>query len=131
MKNQRFFTWQICASAQIRRIGQEWSINMTHNIYLYILVMAGTTYLIRMLPLVLSKKEITSRYIKSFLYYVPYACLAAMTFPAILYSTASIYSGIAGLVAAVIAAYKGKSLLTVALFACAAVFAAERILSFL
>lgn len=102
---------------------------MTHNIWLYILVMAGVTYLIRMLPLVLSKKEITNRYIKSFLYYVPYACLAAMTFPAILHATASIWSGLAGLAAAVIAAYKEKSLLTVALFACAAVFVAERILS--
>lgn len=102
---------------------------MTHNIYLYIFVMAVVTYLIRMLPLVLSKKEITNVYIKSFLYYVPYACLAAMTFPAILYSTASIYSGLAGLVVAVIAAYKEKSLLTVALFACAAVFVAERILA--
>ena len=59
---------------------------MAHNVYLYILVMAGVTYLIRMLPLALSKKEITSNYIKSFLYYVPYACLAAMTFPAILHS---------------------------------------------
>lgn len=103
---------------------------MTHNIYLYILVMAGVTYLIRMLPLVLSKKEITNRYIKSFLYYVPYACLAAMTFPAILYSTASIRSALAGLIVAVIAAYKGRSLLTVALFACAAVFIVERILAF-
>ena len=62
---------------------------MTHNIYLYIFVMAAVTYLIRMLPLALSKKEITNQYIKSFLYYVPYACLAAMTFPAILYSPAS------------------------------------------
>lgn len=104
---------------------------MTHNIYLYILVMAGVTYLIRMLPLALSKKEITNIYIKSFLYYVPYACLAAMTFPAILYSTASIYSALAGLLVAIIAAYREKSLLTVALFACAAVFIAERILSFL
>lgn len=101
---------------------------MTHNIYLYILVMAGVTYLIRMFPLVLSKKEITNKYIKSFLYYVPYACLAAMTFPSILYSTASIYSALAGLIVAIIAAYRGKSLLTVALFACAAVFIAERIL---
>lgn len=100
---------------------------MTRNIYIYIFVMAGVTYLIRMLPLVLSKKEITNRYVKSFLYYVPYACLSAMTFPAILYSTASIYSGIAGLAAAVIAAYRGKSLLTVALFACAVVFVVERI----
>ncbi len=103
---------------------------MTHNIYLYILVMAGVTYLIRMLPLALSKKEITNNYIKSFLYYVPYACLAAMTFPAILYSTASIYSALAGLLIAVITAYKNKSLLIVALAACAAVFLVERILPF-
>ena len=101
---------------------------MTHNIYLYILVMAGVTYLIRMLPLALSKKEITNIYIKSFLYYVPYACLATMTFPAILYATASIYSALAGLVVAIIAAYRGRSLLTVALLACAAVFIAERLL---
>lgn len=104
---------------------------MAHNVYLYILVMAGVTYLIRMLPLALSKKEITNNYIKSFLYYVPYACLAAMTFPAILYSTANIYSALVGLITAVIAAYKGKSLLVVALAACAAVFIAERILAFL
>ena len=57
---------------------------MNHNIYLYILVMAGVTYLIRMLPLALMKKEITNPFFLSFLYYVPYACLAAMTFPAIL-----------------------------------------------
>ena len=56
---------------------------MNHNIYIYIFVMAAVTYLIRMLPLVLFKKEITSPFVKSFLYYVPYACLAAMTFPAI------------------------------------------------
>lgn len=105
---------------------------MAHNVYLYILVMAGVTYLIRMLPLALSKKEITNNYIKSFLYYVPYACLAAMTFPAILKdSTANIYSALMGFITAVITAYKGKSLLVVALAACAAVFIAERILAFL
>ncbi len=104
---------------------------MAHNVYLYIFVMAGVTYLIRMLPLALSKKEITNNYIKSFLYYVPYACLAAMTFPAILDSTASIYSSLVGLITAVVTAYKGKSLLIVALAACAAVFIAERILPFL
>ena len=60
---------------------------MKPNVYLYILVMAGVTYLIRMLPLVLFKREITSPFVKSFLYYVPYACLAAMTFPAILTAT--------------------------------------------
>ena len=92
---------------------------MSHNIYIYILVMAAVTYLIRMLPLALSRKEITSPFIRSFLYYVPYASLAAMTFPAILFATDS-----------VISAYKEKSLLTVALFACAAVFIVERILEF-
>ena len=101
---------------------------MRGNVYIYILVMAGVTYLIRMLPLALSKKEITSRFLKSFLYYVPYACLAAMTFPAILSSTASIVSAAAGFAAALVAAYKEKSLLQVALFACAAVFIVERLM---
>ena len=105
---------------------------MNHNIYIYIFVMAAVTYLIRMLPLVLFKKEITSPFVKSFLYYVPYACLAAMTFPAILTATAGgILSGLAGLIVALIAAYKEKSLLTVALFACAAVFVTERIMEFM
>ena len=105
---------------------------MKPNIYIYILVMAGVTYLIRMLPLVLFKKEITSPYIKSFLYYVPYACLAAMTFPAILTATsAGIISGAAALIVALIVAYKEKSLLTVAVCACAAVFIAERIMEFI
>ena len=67
---------------------------MSHNIYIYILVMAAVTYLIRMLPLALSRKEITSPFIRSFLYYVPYACLAAMTFPAILTATQSMWSGL-------------------------------------
>lgn len=101
---------------------------MSHNIYLYIAVMAVTTYLIRMLPLVFTKKEITSPYIKSFLYYVPYACLAAMTFPAILHETASTISAAVGFAAALWSAYREKSLLTVALYACAAVFITERIL---
>ncbi len=103
---------------------------MNHNIYLYILVMAAVTYLIRMLPLALSRKEITSPFIRSFLYYVPYACLAAMTFPAILSATESVISAAVGFAAALLAAYREKSLLTVALFACAAVFIVERILQF-
>ena len=103
-----------------------------NNVYIYILVMAGVTYLIRMLPLVLFKKEITSPFIKSFLYYVHYACLAAMTFPAILTATsAGIISGAAALIVALIVAYKEKSLLTVAVCACAAVFIAERIMEFI
>ena len=104
---------------------------MKTDVYVYILVMAGVTYLIRMLPLVLAKKEITNPFVKSFLYYVPYACLAAMTFPAILTATSSVISGAVGFGIALIVAYKEKSLLTVALCACAAVFIAERLLVFL
>lgn len=104
---------------------------MSNNVYIYILVMAVTTYLIRMLPLVLTRNEIKNPFIRSFLYYVPYACLAAMTFPAILTSTASIISAVIGFAVALIAAYMEKSLLTVALLACAAVFIVERIMAFL
>ena len=71
------------------------------NIYLYILSMALTTYLIRMLQLALFKKEITSNFVKSFLFYVPYACLACMTFPAILSSTTYFISGLVGLIVAI------------------------------
>ncbi len=101
---------------------------MKGNVYIYILVMAVVTYLIRMIPLVAWKKEIKSPFVKSFLYYVPYACLAGMTFPAILTSTSSVISGAVGFAAALIAAYKEKSLVTVALVACAAVFIVERFL---
>lgn len=100
------------------------------SIYVYILVMALTTYLIRMLPLTVFRKPIKSRFVKSFLHYVPYACLTAMTFPAILYDTTYLLSGAAALAVAVFLAYRGKSLLTVSVASCAAVFAAERILAF-
>lgn len=102
-----------------------------NNVYVYILVMAVVTYLIRMMPLALAKKEITSPFIKSFLFYVPYACLAAMTFPAILSATESVFSAAAGFLVALLASYKEKSLVTVALLACAAVFVVERIQVFL
>ena len=103
---------------------------MRGNMVLYILVMAGVTYLIRMLPLVLSRKELTNPFIRSFLYYVPYACLAAMTFPSILFSTAGLISGLVGFAVALVTAYLEKSLVTVALCACLAVFITERILMF-
>ena len=98
------------------------------SIYIYILAMALTTYLIRMLPMTVFRKPIKSRFVKSFLHYVPYACLTAMIFPAILYDTTYIFSGIAALLVAVILAFRGKSLLTVSLASCAAVFACEGIL---
>lgn len=99
------------------------------SIYLYIFTMALTTYLIRALPLTIFRKPIRSRFLRSFLYYVPYCCLTAMTFPAILSSTASIISGAAALVTAVFLAYRGKSLIVVALSSSAAVLLAEWVLS--
>ena len=99
------------------------------SIYVYIFAMALTTYLIRVLPLTIFRKPIRSRFLRSFLHYVPYACLAAMTFPAILSSTASILSGAAALIVAVILAYKGKSLIVVALSSSAAVLAVEFLMS--
>ena len=81
---------------------------MNHNIYIYIFVMAAVTYLIRMLPLTLIRKEIKSTYIKSFLYYVPYVTLAAMTFPAILSATANIWSALAGFIHRRISGLPGK-----------------------
>ena len=100
------------------------------SIYAYILTMAVTTYLIRVLPLTVFRKSIKSRFVKSFLHYVPYACLTAMTFPAIIYDTTYILSGIAALLVAVVLAFRGKSLLTVALASCVTVFVTERILYF-
>ena len=87
-----------------------------------IAVMALVTYLVRMLPMVLFRKKITNVRVKSFLYYVPYAVLSAMTFPAIFSSTGTYPSAIAGCGIAVFLAYKGKGLLTVAVGAAAAVF---------
>ena len=100
------------------------------NIYVYIFTMALTTYLIRVLPLTLFRKPIRSRFLRSFLHYVPYACLTAMTFPAILSSTASIISGAAALIVAILLAYRGKSLIVVAVSSSAAVLIAEWILKF-
>jgi len=100
------------------------------NLYLYIFTMALTTYLIRALPLTIFRKPIQSRFLRSFLHYVPCVCLTVMTFPAILTSTATILSGAAALAVGVILAYRGKSLLTVALAASAAVLITERILAF-
>lgn len=92
------------------------------SIYLYIAAMALTTYLIRMLPLTIFRKPIKSRFLRSFLYYVPYACLTAMTFPTILTSAGTLAAGIGALAVAVVLAYFGKSLVVVALSSSAAVF---------
>lgn len=101
---------------------------MTTRILCYIAVMAGTTYLIRALPMLLVRGKIKSRFVQSFLYYVPYAVLAAMTVPAIFESTASVVSAVAGFCVAMVLAYCGAGLLPVALAACGAVFCAEWLL---
>lgn len=103
----------------------------TGRLLLYILVMAGTTYLVRMLPMVLCKRKIQNRFVLSFLQYVPYAVLGAMTFPAILYSTSGLWSALAGLLVAALLAWFQRDLLTVALSACGTVFVVEWIMRIL
>ncbi len=98
---------------------------MTHNVYVYILVMAVVTYLIRVLPLTLIRRPIRNRWLLSFLYYVPYVTLAVMTFPAILDATQSVWSGLAALLLALFLAWRGGSLPKVALAACVLVFLLE------
>ena len=104
-------------------------MNETLLFFVYLFVTAGVTYLIRMLPLVFCRKEITNRYVKSFLYYIPYTVLTAMTFPSIFYSTGSVISATVGTLVAVVLAYFKRGLLTVAIGATVSVFATELIIS--
>ena len=98
---------------------------MSNNIYIYIFVMAGVTYLIRLLPLTFIRREIKNTFIRSFLYYVPYVTLSVMTFPAILYATENLWSALAALIAAIFVAWKGDSLIKVSAAACITVFLVE------
>ena len=106
----------------------------TYN-YMYVLVavavMAIVTYIPRMLPLTFMRRKIQNRFIRSFLYYVPYAVLGAMTFPDVLYATGSLWTALAGLIVAVLMAWRGRSLLTVAVGACLAVAAAQGVMMLL
>lgn len=90
------------------------------TMFLYIAVMAGVTYLIRMIPFTIFRKKIKSRFLQSVLYYIPYAVLSAMTFPAIFYSTDNTVTAVVGTVIAIILAYFKLPLTVVALAACAA-----------
>jgi len=96
--------------------------------FLYLLVAAGITYLIRMLPLVLIKKKITNRIVLSFLHYIPYTVLAVMTVPAIFSSTSYVISAAFGFLVAIFLSLGKKSLLTVAAFSSLTVFVTEWIL---
>ena len=102
---------------------------MSWRIFLpYLAVMAVVTYLIRMLPMTLFRRPIRSRFMQGFLTYIPYAVLGAMTFPDVMYSTGDMRTAAVGVVVAVVLAWRGKSLLTVSLAACAAVAAAQGVL---
>lgn len=100
------------------------------NFIIYLLVMAGVTYLVRMLPLVLVRGKIENKYISSFLYYIPYAVLTVMSVPGILYSTGHIVSAAVGTAVALIFAYRKKSLIVVASLAVLAVLAVEIVIYF-
>ena len=98
---------------------------MEHNIYIYMLIMAGVTYLIRVLPLTVIRKEIKSTFIRSFLYYVPYVTLSVMTFPAIIQATQNPIAAAIAFVAAILLAWFGRSLFQVSVIACIVVFVSE------
>lgn len=98
---------------------------MTHNIYIYIGIMAAVTYAIRVLPLTLIRKQIRNRFLRSFLYYVPYVTLAVMTFPAILDATQSPVAGAVALITGIVAAWCGVGLFPVSVSCCVVVFILE------
>ncbi|MBQ5633861.1 MAG: AzlD domain-containing protein [Clostridia bacterium] len=102
---------------------------MPRNVYIYIFGMALVTYLIRVLPLTLIRKEIKNVTVRSFLYYVPYVTLAVMTFPAILEATQSPISAAVALIAAIVMAWVGKGLFAVAVTSSVVVFVIELIMS--
>ena len=106
-------------------------MNETLRFFLYLLVMAGVTYLVRMLPLVFFRKKIKSKFIRSFLYYIPYTVLSVMTFPAIFYSTGSTVSAVIGTAVAILLAFFGRGLLTVAIGSAASVLIIELIMKYL
>ncbi len=106
-------------------------LDFVPNFFLYLLVMAGVTYLVRMLPMVLFRRKIENRYIRSFLYYMPYSVLSVMTVPAIFYSTGHIVSAALGFLVAVLLALKRRSLITVAALAALTVLIAEILIGYL
>ncbi len=104
---------------------------MTRSIYVYIFVAAFVSFLIRVLPLTLIRKQITNRFLRSFLYYVPYVTLAVMTFPAIVNAAQHPLAGAAALVVGVVLAWFGAGLFPVAVSCCVSVFVAELLIGLL
>lgn len=99
-----------------------------NNIYIYILIMSGVICLTRILPLTLIRKPIKNKFIKSFLYYVPYVTLSIMTFPAIMYATDKPVAGFVALIVGIVLSYKGAGLFQVAIGCCGTVFIIEMII---
>lgn len=87
------------------------------NFWAYVLVMFAVTYAVRVIPFLIFRKKIENRFVRSFLYYIPYTVLGAMTFPAVFYATDSFLTAIAGVIVALVLAYRGKGLFAVAVFA--------------
>lgn len=98
---------------------------MKNNVWIYMLIMMLVTYLIRVLPMTLIRKEIKNKFIRSFLYYVPYVTLAVMTFPAIVNATESPIAGLAALIVGIVLAWLNTGLFPVAIASCATVFILE------
>ena len=100
------------------------------SFWIYLLVMAGSTYLIRAVPFAAVNKKIKNTFVSSFLYYIPYTVLAAMTFPAAVFATGNIYAASAGILVAILLAVKGKGLTLVAVVACSTAFLVDFIMGF-
>ena len=93
--------------------------------WIYLAILAGTTYLVRVIPFVAIKNKIDNKYVQSFLYYIPYAVLTAMTIPAVFYSTDRIQGAVVGTFTAILFALRKRSLTVVAIAACVAVYIVE------
>ena len=104
---------------------------MSTEFIVYLLVMAGVTYLVRLLPMLFIRRKITNRLVRSFLYYIPYTVLAVMTIPAVFYSTSSLVSAAVGVAVAVTLAFFDRGLVTVAGFGALSVFAVELVMLFM
>ena len=100
------------------------------DFWIYLLILAGSTYLVRAIPFAAMRKKIENRFIKSFLYYIPYTVLSAMTLPAAFYATGNVISGAVGLLVGGFFAYRGKGLTLVAIVSCVSAFLTECVLQF-
>ena len=99
-----------------------------NDFLIYLLILSGSTYLIRAIPFVAVKKEISNKYVKSFLHYIPFAVLASMTVPYAFTATGHVISSVCGLIVGGVFAYRGRGLTFVAITACIASFLAECVL---